>query len=65
MQQVLPVEGMMCGHCKAAVEKACLAVPGVTGARADLAEKKVTVTGEADKKTLAEAIRGAGFEVKD
>ena len=36
METVLKVEGMMCTHCKAAVEKACKAVPGVVDAVVDL-----------------------------
>lgn len=59
----LKVEGMMCNHCKASVEKACKAIPGVTDAVADLKAKTVTVSGEADRAVLAQAITDAGFEV--
>ena len=59
----LGVEGMMCGHCKAAVESACLGVPGATGAQASVEEKCVTITGSADPDLLAQAIRQAGYEV--
>ena len=36
MEKVLHVEGMMCAHCKAHVEKALLGVNGVTAAEADV-----------------------------
>ena len=63
METVLHVEGMMCTHCKAAVEKACKGVAGVTGAVVDLKAKTATVTGEADVQKLKMAIVDAGFEV--
>lgn len=62
MQHVILVNGMMCGHCKARVESACKAVPGVTDAVVDLAAKNVTVTG-GDLEALKEAITDAGYEV--
>lgn len=62
METVLKVEGMMCGHCKARVEKACKAVPGVLDAVADLAAKTVTVTGAADPEALKKAVTDAGYE---
>lgn len=63
MTVVIMVEGMMCPHCKAAVEKACKAVPGTLDAVVDLQAKNVTVTGEADVAALKKAITDAGYEV--
>jgi copper chaperone CopZ len=60
---IIGVGGMMCGHCTAAVEKACLSVPGVENAVANLEEKNVTVTGEADIEALKAAIRDADYEI--
>ena len=60
---VIGVGGMMCGHCTAAVEKACMAVPGVEAAVASLENKCVTVTGNADPETLKKAIREADYEI--
>jgi cation transport ATPase len=60
---VIGVGGMMCHHCTAAVEKACMGVPGVESAVADLEGKKVTVIGEADYEALKKAIRDADYEV--
>lgn len=60
------VEGMSCGHCKASVEKALLAVDGVKSAQADLEKKSVKVKGDATLKleALKEAVRAAGYEAK-
>ena len=63
METVLKVEGMMCTHCKAAVEKACKAVPGVVDAVVDLKAKPVAVSGKADVAALKKAISDAAFEV--
>ena len=63
METVLNVEGMMCTHCKAAVERACRAVAGVTEVRVELKEKTVTVFGTADRMSLKAAIEAEGFEV--
>ncbi len=63
MTTVLKVEGMMCTHCKAMVEKVCKATPGTLDAQVDLQAKTVTVTGEADREALVKAITDAGYEV--
>ena len=64
MDTVLYVDGMMCTHCKAAVEKALCAVPGVTAAEANLKEKLVTVSGDGSVDAMKQAIIDAGFTVK-
>ena len=63
MELIIRVEGMMCPHCKAMVEKVCKAVPGTTDAVVDLQAKQVTVTGNADADALKKAITDAGYEV--
>jgi cation transport ATPase len=63
MKTVLTVEGMMCKHCQAAVEKALSAVPGVESAVVDLEAKTATVTGEADTAALSAAVTEAGYDV--
>ena len=65
METVIFVNGMMCPHCKAAVEKACKAVPGTVDAVVDLQAKNVTVTGTAAVAALKQAIIDAGYEVKN
>ena len=63
MTTVIKVEGMMCPHCKAMVEKVCKAVPGTVDAVVDLQAKNVTVTGDAAVDALKKAIIDAGYEV--
>jgi Cu+-exporting ATPase len=63
MTTVIRVDGMMCGHCKAMVEKVCKAVPGTVDAVVDLQLKQVTVTGDADTSALKQAIIDAGYEI--
>ena len=65
MEIVIQVEGMMCKHCKAHVEKACKGVAGTVEAVVDLAAKNVTVTGTADPAALKAAITEAGYDVTD
>lgn len=58
------VEGMSCGHCKAAVEKAVAELHAK--AEVALAEKQVTITYDEDKTTpeaLREAIEDQGYDV--
>lgn len=63
MEMIIHVEGMMCKHCAARVEKACLAVPGTEQAVVDLQEKKVTVQGQAGQDAYCKAIADAGYQV--
>ena len=63
MATVIKVEGMMCTHCKAMVEKVCKAVPGTVDAVVDLKAKNVTVEGSADVEALKKAIVDAGYEI--
>ena len=64
MQKTLTIEGMMCAHCAAHVEKALNALPGVT-AVVDLAAKTAVVTGDADDEVLKKAVADAGYQVTD
>ncbi len=61
---VIGVEGMMCGHCTAAVEKACKGVAGTARALADLEKKQVTVWGSARREALEQAIVDAGYTIR-
>lgn len=65
MTKTLVVEGMMCVHCQARVEKALAGVPGVSAAVVNLEAKTATVT--ADESVTAEALTAAvtdaGYEV--
>ena len=51
-KDILLVEGMSCGHCKNAVEKAVGALSGVLLAEVNLAEKTLSVEFDASKITL-------------
>lgn len=65
-QLILNVEGMMCNHCKAHVEKACMTVDGVIDAVASLEDNIVTISYEDEivKETVIKAIEAAGYVVK-
>ena len=64
MEKKLLVEGMMCNHCKATVEKALSGVPGVTSAVVDLEAKTATVSLAEDvaDSALFDAVKAKGFE---
>lgn len=64
MKKTLTIEGMMCAHCAAHVEKALNALPGVT-AQVDLAGKTAVVTGSAGDEALKQAVADAGYQVTD
>lgn len=57
------IEGMMCGHCVAHVEKALKAVDGVESVNVSLENKCAEVTGSADNEALKKAVIDAGYEV--
>lgn len=60
---VLKIEGMMCEHCKARVEKALKAVAGVENVEISLENKTAIVTGNADPAALKQAVIDAGYQV--
>lgn len=60
---VLKIEGMMCEHCKARVEKALKAVAGVENVEISLENKTAIVTGNADLAALKQAVIDAGYQV--
>lgn len=62
---VLNIEGMTCGHCKAAVEDALKTVPGVTSVTVDLAKREAVVIGSASRGDLAIAVEDAGYTVTE
>ena len=59
----MKIEGMMCGHCTARVEKALAAVPGVTAVTVDLKAGTAQVEGTAPAEALRQAVAAAGYEV--
>ena len=65
MNKTMTIEGMMCMHCKAHVEKALNAIPGVT-AQVDLEAGKANVACPAAVSVddLTKAVTDAGYTVK-
>ena len=60
---VLTINGMMCGHCVAAVKKALFKL-GVTNADIDLETKKAVIEAEDNitKESMIKAIEDLGYE---
>ena len=65
MTTTISIEGMMCGHCQARVEKALKEVVGVTDVTVSLEDKNAVVTGDASADALKQAVVDAGYEVTD
>ena len=65
METVIKVNGMMCVHCKAHVEKALQAIPGVT-VQVDLeaGQAAVTCPDTVTVEDLTKAVVDAGYTVK-
>jgi P-type Cu2+ transporter len=64
----LTVENMNCGGCMGKIERALMASPGVAGARANLAAKRVSVTFERSQtaaEQLIAALGEAGFSAAE
>ncbi len=64
--EIIKIEGMMCGHCQATVEKAIGAVDGVNEVNVDLATKQATVNFDpavASLDSIKAAIKNAGYTV--
>lgn len=64
MNKVMIIDGMVCEHCKARVEKALNAMEGVT-ASVDLEQETATVeiTGDVSEQSLIDAVSEAGYTV--
>ena len=63
--KTLNIEGMMCAHCQAHVQKALEGVEGVTQVEVSLEESKatVTMTPGVNEQDLAAAVTEAGYKV--
>ena len=66
MNKTMVINGMMCAHCQAHVEKALNAIDGVE-AKVDLAAKTATLTLSRDvpDEVLRQAVTDAGYEVAE
>ncbi|MDE6286586.1 MAG: permease [Muribaculaceae bacterium] len=56
------IEGMMCNHCRANVEKTIATVPGVQKVSVDLAAGRAQVEGEAAPEAVIAAVAAAGYD---
>lgn len=67
MKKVLLIEGMMCGHCQAHVEKALNAMEGVNSVAVSLENKTATVelSKEISDSEFKAVIEDAGYELKE
>ncbi len=61
---ILRIQGMTCGHCVMAVNKALGKVAGVTHAAADLSAGKAVVQGDASAEALLKAVTQAGYQAE-
>lgn len=63
MKKIIMVEGMMCAHCQAHVQKALAGVDGVAEVTVDLENKKATVrlAKDVSDQTLMDAVNNAGY----
>ncbi len=59
---VVPIRGMRCGACAAAIEKGLGALPGVESATVSYATRTASVSGSVEEPTVLEAIAGLGYE---
>lgn len=62
MEKKVVIEGMMCQHCRAHVDKALNAIPGVS-ATVDLESKTAVVSGDVTDEAIRAAVEGAGYQV--
>lgn len=60
----LIVEGMSCGHCTAAVEKALKAVAGVEAVTVTLEPGEASIEGTASSDALVQAVIEAGYQAR-
>lgn len=59
---IFDVKGMRCEKCTGNVERAVLAVTGVTEAKADLSQNQLTVEGNFSSDAVIAAVEELGFD---
>ncbi|MBR2572436.1 MAG: heavy-metal-associated domain-containing protein [Clostridia bacterium] len=66
MQKTMKIDGMMCGHCEAAVRKALEALDGVSEARVSYRDGTavVTLTADVGDDVLRKAVEDQDYAVK-
>ena len=63
-KKVFKIDGMMCNHCRANVEKTLRSFSGVIDVEVDLIAGKAVVEGVVDDQAIVDAIRAIGYEAK-
>ncbi len=64
-EKVFIVEGMTCGHCRAAVAEEVGGISGVTGVEVDLESGRLSVRGDGvDDAAVAAAVAEAGYTLR-
>ncbi len=61
----LHITGMSCNHCRAHVEQAIKAVPGVTSVEVDLTQAQAVIHGNPSPEAIRQAVESIGFGVAD
>lgn len=61
----LHITGMSCNHCRANVERAIKAVPGVENAEVNLTEAQAIIRGKVSPESIRQAVESIGFGVED
>lgn len=62
--QKFKVHGMMCAACTAHVENAVKSIPGATSVSVSLLTSSMTVEGEADVRSILDAVKRAGYRAE-
>ena len=67
MEKTMIIEGMMCGHCEAAVKKALEEIPGVGEALVshEQGTAQVTLTQDVADEVLRQAVEAKDYTVKE
>ena len=67
MEKTMKIEGMMCGHCEARVQKTLEALDGVSGASVshENGTAIVTLSAEVSNETLKKAVEEQDYKVID
>ena len=60
----LMIDGMTCASCVSRVERALLAVPGVTSAVVNLATEQATIVGSVEASLLVKSVEDAGYDAR-
>ena len=64
MEKKMLINGMMCGHCKAVVEKALCSVDGVESCSVNLLTNSMSVEGTVSENDVIDAVVKAGYSAK-